>query len=221
MISQIALIAAVLFADGRADPPEFVEATIRDGVSEDDRRAVESIQKQRREAFERTAAEIEAIQSALPGVEKGTVERGVDPLKKPDADAAGNWHFATREAKAATLNAYHTRLRILKKRLANYAADPTFTIPFSGLPDPGTIGYLTQPLRVIHVATEIEILADAGPAGLLWIQGIDARQIADNQALALPPWAFYVEGPRCLIDGLGIRRIVLLLRRFDVGLFLE
>lgn len=219
MVSHIALLAALFFVDRPVAAPEFVEPTIRDGISLEDRQAVESILKQRRETFDRITAEIEQIQEVLPRIRSGKVELGVDRGRKPAPDSAGEWHFADPGMKAATINAYHTRLRILKQRLRSYAADPTFTIPFAGQFQAGTIGYL-PPLRVIHVMTEVEILADGGPAGPLWIQGIDAREIADNQALLLP-WAFYVDGPRHYVDDLGARRTVLLLRRFDVGRFLE
>lgn len=226
MISELALSVAFLAIGPAAEAewaaPDFVSARIREdiAVSAEDRQAVESIERQRRKLFDRTKAELEQVESALPRIESGTIEPGVDRLKKPAADAAGNWHFATFAAKAATISAYHARLESLKKRLERYAFDPRFTTPFVGRPETDTIGYL-PPVRVIHVMTEIEILADGGPAGLLWIQGIDAREIADNQALALPPWIFYVDGPRCYVDGLGRRPTVLLIRRFDLGRFLE
>ena len=122
--------------------------------------------------------------------------------------------------KAATQSAYNARLRVVRKRLKNYAVDPAFTTPFVGPAEIGTIGYVPQPATVVHVVTEIEVLVDGGPAGRLWIEGIDAHDFAVNQPLSLP-WAFYVAGTTTYIDGRGARRTVPRLRRFDIDRLIE
>jgi hypothetical protein len=219
MILQFALLA-ITFADSPPALPEFVEFRIRDGIADEDRRMIESILKQRRRTFDRLAVEIEELQAVIPRIKSGSVRPGVNPIQKPAPDAIGDWYFANKEMKAATESAYGARLRVLRMRLKNYAVNPAFETPFAGRPAIGTIGYLPQPVSVVHVVSDIEILIDGGRIGKLWIEGIDARDIADHQPLSLP-WAFYVAGTTSYFDGLGVRRTVPRLRRFDVGPFIE
>jgi hypothetical protein len=221
MILQLALLA-ITFADNPPPPalPDFVEFRIRDGIVAEDRRMIESILKQRRWTFDRLAAEIAELESVIPRIKRGMVLPGVNPFQRPAPAANGDWHFANQGMKAATESAYGTRLRVLRKRLANYAINPAFTTPFAGRPEIGTIGYLPQPVSIVHVVSEIEILIDGGRTGTLWIEGIDARDFADNQPLSLP-WAFYVAGTTTYLDGFGARRTVPRLRRFDMGRFIE
>jgi hypothetical protein len=219
MILPLALLA-ITFADNPPAVPDFVEFQIREGIADDDRRMIESILKQRRRTFDRLAAQVEELEAVIPRIKSGSVRPGVNPFQKPAADAKGDWYFANKEMKAATASAYGTRLRVLRLRLKNYAVNPAFTTPFAGRPEIGTIGYLPQPASVVHVVSDIEVLLDGGRTGKLWIEGIDARDIADNQPLSLP-WAFYVAGTTSYLDGYGAKRTVPRLRRFDVGPFLE
>jgi len=219
MIIQFALLA-ITFADKPPALPDFVEFRIREGLAADDRRMIESILKQRRRTFDRLAAELADLEAAIPRIRSGKVRPGVSPYQKPRADAKGDWYFANKEMKAATESAYNARLRVVRRLLKNCAVDPAFTRPFAGPPEIGTIGYVPQPATVVHLVTEIEVLVDAGRAGRLWIEGIDAHDFIINQSLDLP-WAFYVAGTTTYIDGYGARRTVPRLRRFDMHRLIE
>jgi hypothetical protein len=217
MILHLAMLA-ITFAD-TPPAPDFVEFSIREGISAEDRWMVESILNQRRRTFDRLADEAAYLQALIPRIHSGRVLPGVNPFQRPAPAANGDWYFADENRKAVTESAFNARLRLVRQRLKKYAVDPTFATAFVGRPEIGTIGHLPQPMSVTHVVSDIEVLLD-GPIGKVRIEGIDARDIADNQPLSLP-WAFFVAGTTSYIDGYGALRTVPRLRRFDLDRFIE
>lgn len=200
--------------------PEFIEARIRANASAADRAIMEEFLSRRRESYDALLAAAKSIEEQLQKVRQGKVVANRQPSSAPAPGKSGDSTSISEAQKASAVRQKERSLAATRKRIKLYAQRPAVVMPFSDGPAIGTIGRFATPVHVIQVATEIDVLVDASGLGLAWIEGIDAREVAEHQALTIH-WPFLIAGTRSYTNAFGQTRSVPLLRRFNPAEYLE